>query len=84
MWNLSAICLALGRASDIADLYVDDKSLVTVFTLVNFLSSFTTDSLSLPSIILTFFLKSLSVMIEQYISLFLVEKSSIPMFLWFE
>lgn len=76
--------MALGIASDIAALYVDDKSLVTVSTLVNFLSSFTTESLSLPSITLTFFLKSLSVMIEQYISLFLVEKSSIPMFLWHE
>lgn len=67
-----------------ADLYVEDKSLVTVSILVNFFNSSTTDSLSLSLMTLIFFLLSLSVMIEQYISLFLVEKSSIPMFLGLE
>ena len=67
-----------------ADLYVEDKSLVTVSILVNFFNSSTTDSLSLSLMTLIFFLLSLSVVIEQYISLFLVEKSSIPMFLGLE
>ena len=84
IWKRSAICLALGKASSIAALYVLDKSLVTVSTFGNFFNSSITDFLSLSFIIFIFLCKSLSVIIEQYFSLFLVEKSSIPIFLCFE
>ena len=64
-----------------AFLYVKEKSLVTVSTSVKSFKTFTISSFSLELIISIFLCLSLSVMMELYISRFLDEKSSIPIFL---
>ena len=64
-----------------AFLYVKEKSLVTVSTSVKSFKTSTISSFSLELIISIFLCLSLSVMMELYISRFLDEKSSIPIFL---